>query len=49
MCSSDLSEPYTVEKGERVMQGLIVPTVRDAFEEVETLESQNRGGFGTTG
>ena len=43
------SEPYTVLKGERVMQGLIVPIAKAIFEEVAELEATNRGGFGTTG
>ena len=43
------SEPYTVEKGERLMQGLIVPIARAVFEEAVELEAPNRGGFGTTG
>jgi dUTP pyrophosphatase len=42
-------ESYTVQKGERVMQGLFVPITRAEFAEVETLEAPNRGGFGTTG
>ncbi len=41
-------EPYTVKKGERVMQGLIVPVARVSF--IENLDNTiNRGGFGTTG
>lgn len=43
------SEPYTVLKGERLMQGLIVPILRANFEEASELEAPNRGGFGTTG
>jgi len=43
------AEPYTIEKGERIIQGLIVPIVRADFEEVSELDTPNRGGFGTTG
>lgn len=44
------NEPYTVEKGERIMQGVIVPVLRGVtFEETQTLEAPDRGGFGTTG
>lgn len=42
-------EPYKVEKGERIMQGVIMPIPTIEFEEVTSLESPNRGGFGTTG
>ncbi len=42
-------EPYTVEAGERVMQGIILPIERAEFIESENLEAPNRGGFGTTG
>jgi dUTP pyrophosphatase len=43
------SGPYTVQKGERLVQGLVVPTTRVTLIEQTTLTSQNRGGFGTTG
>ncbi len=43
------SEPYMVEKGERVMQGFMVPIARAVFEETSELKASNRGGFGTTG
>jgi dUTP pyrophosphatase len=43
------SETYAVEKGERIMQGLIVPVVKANFEEVCELTNPNRGSFGTTG
>lgn len=41
--------PYTVERGERIMQGLIVPITRAEFVEADNLDAPNRGGFGTTG
>ncbi len=43
------SAPYIVEKGERIAQGLFVPIVRGDFNEVESLSSPTRGGYGTTG
>ncbi len=42
-------EPYTVEDGERLAQGIFLPIPEVVFEEVETLSAPNRGGFGTTG
>lgn len=44
------NEPYAVEKGERIMQGVIVPVVRGVtFTENDAFTSPDRGGFGTTG
>ena len=40
---------YTVERGERIAQGLFVPIVRAIFQDVETLSAPDRGGYGTTG
>lgn len=42
-------EPYTVKKGERIGQGMIVPVSRAAFQETDALDAPNRGGFGSTG
>jgi dUTP pyrophosphatase len=44
-----LQKPYTVEKGERIAQGIFIPISRAAFNEVKELTNNNRGGFGTTG
>ena len=43
------TEPYTVEKGERIAQGLIVPIATATFTEVTSLSAPSRGGYGTTG
>lgn len=44
------SEPYHIEKGERIMQGVITPVLRGVvFEDMASLDAKNRGGFGTTG
>lgn len=42
-------QAYTIEKGERIMQGLIIPVVKATFIEQTTLTTPDRGGFGTTG
>ncbi len=42
-------EPYTVEPGERLAQGLFLPVSKATFEEGNTIKEKNRGGFGTTG
>lgn len=39
----------TVERGERIAQGLILPIARATWQEVETMDNKNRGGFGSTG
>lgn len=42
-------EPYTVQKGERVMQGVILPITKATFIENLADNRQDRGGFGTSG
>lgn len=42
-------QPVTVERGERIAQGLFVKIDRAEFMEVETLKEESRGGFGSTG
>lgn len=39
----------TVERGERVAQGVFVKIEKGDWEEVDNMISQDRGGFGTTG
>lgn len=41
--------PVTVERGERIAQGLFVKTERAEWEEVEDHGAESRGGFGSTG
>lgn len=44
------SEPYFLEKGERIAQGLFVPIAKGSFTEpIDWNVEKNRGGFGTTG
>jgi dUTP diphosphatase len=38
-----------VEKGERIAQGVFIPIAKFEWEEVEKMENNTRGGFGTTG
>ena len=39
----------TVEKGQRIVQMMILERERADFEEVENLTSDDRGGYGSTG
>jgi dUTP pyrophosphatase len=43
------SAPVTVQRGERVVQIIILPFDRVVWEEAGTLGGPSRGGFGTTG
>lgn len=43
------SKPVTVERGERIAQGLFVPIERANFVETHTPSEISRGGFGSTG
>lgn len=43
------SEPVTVERGERIAQGLFVRTDVAQWEEVDDHGAETRGGFGSTG
>lgn len=44
-------EEYKIEKGDRIIQGVLVPVMRAEFEEVEELDDTVRGegGFHSTG
>ncbi|MDO4154323.1 MAG: dUTP diphosphatase [Clostridia bacterium] len=48
---NQISEPYTIEPGERVAQMVVMPVSMMPVEEVETLGETDRGagGFGSTG
>ena len=43
--------PFTIERGMRIAQAVLAPVVHAAWQEVETLDSTDRGagGFGSTG
>ncbi len=43
------NETVTINPGDRVAQGLIIPVVRANFVESDLSNNQTRGGFGTTG
>jgi dUTP pyrophosphatase len=42
-------KPTTIEKGERIVQMMILPVEKISIEEVDTLGNTDRGGFGSTG
>jgi len=42
-------QKVTIEKGERIAQGLIMPIEQASWEEVEKITDSSRGGFGSTG
>ena len=41
--------PITIKRGERIAQLAIIPVEKVLWDEVDSLENENRGGFGTTG
>ncbi len=41
--------PITIEKGQRIAQGIFVPVAQGVFTQVDQLDTQTRGGFGSTG
>lgn len=43
------TQDVTVERGDRIVQLLILPYTRVSIEAVETLTNADRGGFGSTG
>lgn len=43
------TQPTSVKKGDRLVQGLFVPFVKADFHSVTKLNGTNRGGFGSTG
>lgn len=42
-------EPVTVERGERIAQGLFVKVENAEWQEVDSHGAESRGGFGSTG
>jgi len=44
-----LDQPVTVERGERIAQGLFVKIDRAEWQEVDGHNAKTRGGFGSTG
>lgn len=43
------TKPVTINRGERLAQGLLVPVPRVEWQTATTLAGPNRGGFGATG
>ncbi len=41
--------PVQVERGDRIVQIIVLPYDKVVWQEVETLDSPDRGGMGTTG
>jgi len=41
--------PVTIERGERLSQGAFMPIEKPTWEEVDSMEAKDRGGFGSTG
>lgn len=42
-------KPVTIEKGQRVCQGMFVPIALATFQETDSHGSPDRGGWGSTG
>jgi dUTP pyrophosphatase len=42
-------EPVMVERGERIAQGILMPTIGCEWDETQDLAETSRGGFGSTG
>ena len=47
--TGSIHEEYVVKKGDRVAQLVLVPAPQFSIIEVDNLESEARGGFGSTG
>jgi dUTP pyrophosphatase len=43
------SAPVEIQKGDRIAQGILLPSPQIEWEEVEELAAASRGGFGGTG
>src|SRR5678816_3348989 len=41
--------PVKVAAGDRIAQGIILPFTRVSWQEVDTVRTDSRGGFGSTG
>jgi dUTP pyrophosphatase len=42
-------KPVTIEPGDRIAQGILLPAPRVTWEEVDRVRASSRGGFGATG
>lgn len=41
--------PTTIEKAERIANGIFLPVSQVTWQETDQMNTQNRGGFGSTG
>ena len=41
--------PVAIAAGDRIAQGILLPITRVEWNEVDAIERQSRGGFGSTG
>ena len=41
--------PVKVAAGDRIAQGVLLPATRVSWQEVDTVRTDSRGGFGSTG
>ena len=48
LCYNFTDKPTTVERGEKVAQGVFVKVDRAEWQEVEEVQKPTRGGFGST-
>jgi dUTP pyrophosphatase len=49
VCFNFTDQPAAVEKGDRIGQGVLIKYEKAEWDEVECMEKETRGGFGTTG
>ena len=43
------AKPVTIERGDRIAQGILLPAPRVTWDEADRPRSSSRGGFGATG
>jgi dUTP pyrophosphatase len=42
------ARPVHIKAGDRIAQGILIPTIRVEWDEADALRRQSRGGFGAT-
>ena len=43
------ARPVQIRSGDRIAQGILIPTIRVEWDEAAELRAESRGGFGATG
>jgi dUTP pyrophosphatase len=43
------ARPVHIRSGDRIAQGILIPTIRVEWDEAAELKRESRGGFGATG